>query len=144
MAARAANVTAPGIFADFGEDFLRGMHGANGIVFMGARPAEKRHDAIAGEVGDLAFVAADRGAAGLAISVDQGTKIFGIQFFRKLGRSDQIAEQHRDLADFGFMTGFGFSATATASVVTCVTARTGSLCAGFASIASMALSSRLR
>ncbi len=78
------------------------MHGTDRIVLMGAWPTKKRHQPVAGIVRNLTVVSGDCRATDFPIGVDQRSKIFGIQFFRELGRPYEITEHHCDLTDFRF------------------------------------------
>ena len=85
----------------------RGMNGTNGVVLVCARPAEKRHDAVAEIAGDLAVVAPDGRAARSPIRVNELLEVFGIELLRQLRGPHQVTEHHRDLAEFGFPVSHG-------------------------------------
>ena len=78
------------------------MHGTDCVILMRARPTKKCHQTITGIVRNLAFVSGDRCAADFSIRVDQRPEIFGIQFFRELGRPYEITEHYCNLTDFRF------------------------------------------
>ena len=65
------------------------------------RPAEISDDTIAEKIRDIAAVS-DHGAAHrILVAADQLAQILRIEATRQFGRTDQIAEQHRQLAPLG-------------------------------------------
>ncbi len=71
MPIRAASDIGPSILVIACDRLQRGMHGADRIVLMRVRPAEKRHDSVAHIAGDPSSISSDRGAAGLPIGGDE-------------------------------------------------------------------------
>ena len=71
------------------------------LVLVGARPAEIGEDAVAEIIGDIAAIALDDGGHRIVIAAQQLAQILRIVPARQLGRADQIAEQHRELAPLG-------------------------------------------
>src|SRR4029453_15617065 len=78
------------------------MHGALGIVLMGARVAKVDEQAIAQILCDVPLKALDDRGGGLLIGATYMTQVFGVELLAQPGGVDQIAEQHRQLPSFGF------------------------------------------
>jgi len=68
---------------------------------MRLRIAEINENAVAHVPGDEAIEPGDDFANGVVICADDLTQILGIEPSRELGRTDQIAEHHRQLPAFG-------------------------------------------
>ena len=76
---------------------LEGGHGrAAGVVLVGQRRAEQRHEAVAEELVDGALVAMDLGQRQLEESIEQIVHRVGAEPLGQRGRADQVAEQHGD------------------------------------------------
>jgi len=69
-------------------------------VLVGARVAEEGEDGIAHEAVEEAVEAADRARDAVLELADDPGHLLGIETPRQLGRADQVAQQHRDLAPF--------------------------------------------
>jgi hypothetical protein len=67
------------------------------FVLMGPWPAEIRQDAIAHELGDVPFEAADLSRHRVLIAPDHLAHVLGIELARQRRRADQIDEHHRQL-----------------------------------------------
>ncbi len=78
------------------------MHGALGIIFMGARVAKVDEQTIAEILRDVPLKALDDLGGGLLIGAHYMTQVFGVELLAQPGGVDQIAEQHRQLPSFGF------------------------------------------
>ncbi len=72
-------------------------HRPLGVVLMGLGMAEVDHQAIAEELGDMAFVAFDDGGAGGLISADDLAQILWIEPRGQRGRTCEVAEHDGDL-----------------------------------------------
>ena len=80
----------------------RRAHRPFGIVLVRLRPAEVGQDAIAQELGDVAFEPADDLGARRVIGPHHIAQVLGVEPRRQLRRADQVAEQHRQLTALGF------------------------------------------
>ena len=69
-------------------------------VFVRARIAEQRHDAIADIVRDQAIELLDRAGTAVVITPRDLVQFFRIERLCELGRTDKIAEQHRQMTAF--------------------------------------------
>jgi hypothetical protein len=78
-----------------------GAHRPLSIVLVGLRPAEVGEHAIAQELGDVPFEPADDLRAGRLICPHDVAQVLGVEPGGELGRADQVAEQHGQLAAFG-------------------------------------------
>jgi hypothetical protein len=71
------------------------MHGALGIIFMGARVAKVDEQAIAEILRDVPLKALDDRGGGFLVGAHHLTQVFGVELLAELCGVDQIAEQHR-------------------------------------------------
>ncbi len=72
-------------------------HGPFSLVFMRLRPAEIGKHPVTQELRDVTPVARHRPSHRVLVTPHHIAQVLGIEFPRQLGRSDQIAEHHRDL-----------------------------------------------
>ena len=93
--------------ADFGQDIDRGANRPLRRVLEGARKAEIGQHAVAHEFGDEAAEPSDRAGHGVLIAADQRAQKLGIDRAGQRRGADHVAEQHRDLAPFGFARRIG-------------------------------------
>ena len=84
-----------------------GEHRAQGMVLMGDGGAEQRHEAIAQELIDVAFVAMNGIDSELEEPVQNVVHGLRPELLGHLRRVRQIAEQHRDLLAFSLQDGAG-------------------------------------
>ena len=87
---------------DFGQDIDRGANCPLRRILEGARKAEIGQHAVAHEFGDEAAEPSDRAGDGVLIAADQPAQKLGIDRAGQRRGADHVAEQHRDLAPFGF------------------------------------------
>jgi hypothetical protein len=73
-----------------------GANGTLGIVLVGCRRAEERHDRVADELLDGAAVALELGAKALVIRAEERFDVFGIESFSAARKADEVAEDDRD------------------------------------------------
>ena len=92
---------------DFGQDIDRGANRPLRRVLEGARKAEIGQHAVAHEFGDEAAEPSDRAGHGVLIAADQRAQKLGIDRAGQRRGADHVAEQHRDLAPFGFARRIG-------------------------------------
>ena len=78
-----------------------GPHRPLGLVLVRLRPAEIGEHAVAHVLGDVAAPALDHLGAAVLIRADHLAHVLGIEPRRKLGRADQVDEQHRQLPPLG-------------------------------------------
>ena len=79
-------------------DRKRRARRALGIVLMRHRIAEQRHQPVAELLGDMAAHLRHRRRGGIEIGADQVAPLLGIKLRGNAGRTDQIAEHHREIA----------------------------------------------
>ena len=72
-----------------------------GVVFMGSRVAEIDQHAVAHILGDKAIEPRDNRRHRAVIGADQVAQILRVELRRKRGRTDEIAEHHRQLSALG-------------------------------------------
>jgi hypothetical protein len=83
-----------------GRDELEaGSHGPFGVVLLGDRGTPDGHDGIADELLDDAAVAADDGPCELEVTGEDLPHLLGVAFLRERREADEVAEQHRDVAE---------------------------------------------
>ena len=70
---------------------------AHGMILVGQRRAEQRHDAVAHDLVDGALVAVDRLHHPLEHRVEELPRLLGIAVGEQLHRALEVGEQHRDL-----------------------------------------------
>jgi hypothetical protein len=97
-------LTRTGVLAvDLSERALNGKGGprcAFGVVFLGYRIAEQRHEPIAKVFGDLPAHLRHCCRGGIQIRADQIAPVLGIKPRRDAGRTYKIAEHHRNMSAF--------------------------------------------
>src|SRR5262245_207615 len=81
-------------------DVEPGTDGPFRLAFVRERKSEKSDDAVAQRSEDVAFVTINAGRAGVQIGADDDLKRFRIVLVGELGKSNEVAEQHRQLATF--------------------------------------------
>ncbi|MCY1283203.1 hypothetical protein D9M70_320760 [compost metagenome] len=74
----------------------RGVQRAQGMVLVRDRRAEQRQDAVAEELGDIAFVVVDRLHHQCHDRVDQAARVFRVHVLRQRGRAGHVGEQGGD------------------------------------------------
>ena len=85
-----------------GRDELEaGTHGALGVVFPGDGSPPDRHDGVADELLDDAAVPGDDRPGELEVAGQKLPDIFGVFRLGERGEADEVAEQHRDMAQLG-------------------------------------------
>jgi hypothetical protein len=77
------------------------------VIFAGERRAEQRHDAVAHDLVDGAFVAMHRFHHLIEHRVEQLARLLGVAVGQQLHRSLEIGEQHGDLLALAFDRGLG-------------------------------------
>ncbi len=80
------------------DDRMPGPDGALGVMLMRLRIAEIGQHAVAHVFSDEAALARNQSRAALVIGRDDAPHILGIEPRGKLGRADEVAEHHRELA----------------------------------------------
>ena len=83
------------------DDTQPGAHPPLGVVLMRPRVAEIDQNAVAHVLGDKPIEAPDDVGDGAMIRADHLAQILGIEPCRERGRTDQIAEHHRQLPTLG-------------------------------------------
>src|SRR5262249_25192609 len=83
-------------------DTERGMHRAPRMILMSDRRPEQRHDAIAEELVDRAFVPVDFGEHQLEGAGHQPMDDFRVELLTERGETRDIHEQHGDLLALAF------------------------------------------
>ena len=82
-----------------GRDELEaGPHGPLGVVLLRDRGAPDRHDGVADELLDDAAVAADDRPGELEVAREELADLLGVALLREGREADEVAEQHRDVA----------------------------------------------
>ena len=76
------------------DDGQRGVDRPLGIVFVGTRISEQRHDAVADIIRDQAVELVNRVGATVVIAPRDGVEIFRIERLRKRGRPNDVAEEN--------------------------------------------------
>ena len=85
-----------------GRDELEaGPDGPLGVVLLGDRRAPDRHDGVADELLDDAPVAGDDGPGELEVAREELSHLLGVAPLRERREADEVAEQHRDMAQLG-------------------------------------------
>src|SRR5262245_12497197 len=92
--------------------FYNSQPGANsslGVILMGMRIAEIDEQTVTEQLGDMPIVALNNVGTHPLVCTDHIPVLFGIDLGGELGRINQVAEHHRELATFGFWrTRFGW------------------------------------
>ena len=83
----------------------RGVAGADGVVLVGDRRPEQRHQAVAHQPADGALVAVDGVHHHLHGAVQQPLGVLGVEARDQLGRADDVGEQDGDLLALAFERG---------------------------------------
>ena len=85
-----------------GRDELEaGPHRPLGVVLLRDRGAPDRHDGVADELLDDAAVAGDDGPGELEVTGEELSYLLGVSLLRERREADEVAEQHRDVAELG-------------------------------------------
>ena len=85
-----------------GRDELEaGPHGPLGVVLLRHGGAPDRHDGVADELLDDAPVAGDDGPGELEVAGKELPYLLGVTLLREGREADEVAEQHRDVAELG-------------------------------------------
>ena len=79
-----------------------GIAGAHGVVLMGERGAKERHDAIAHDLVDGAFIAMHRLHHALQDGVEQLPGLLRVAVGQEFHRALEIRKQHGDLLALAF------------------------------------------
>ena len=90
---------APHVFGERTElarQIERGRAGALGVVFVGDRGAEERHDAIAGVLVDGSLVSVHAVREDPEQAIEQAMPFLGIDALRELHRAHDVGEEHGD------------------------------------------------
>ena len=83
-----------------GRDELEsGSHRSFGVVLLRDRDAPDRHDRVADELLDDAAIAADDGPGEVEVARENLSYFLGVSFLRERREADEVAEQHRDVAE---------------------------------------------
>src|SRR5262245_42511050 len=69
-----------------------------GVILLRHRMTEQHHQPVAQLLGDMAAHLPHCSAGGIEISADEVAPFFGIELRGNAGRTDEIAEHHRDIA----------------------------------------------
>ena len=80
----------------------RGVAGAHGVVLVGERRAEQRHDAVAHHLVDRALVAVDGLHHPLEDRVEELARLLGIAVGEQLHRALEVGEEDGDLLALAF------------------------------------------
>ena len=78
-----------------------GADGTLGVVLLRDRGAPDRHDGVADELLDDAPVAGDDGPGELEVAGEELPYLLGVAPLREGREADEVAEQHRDVAELG-------------------------------------------
>ena len=84
----------------------RGVAGPDGVILVGQRRAEQRHDAVAHRPADGALVAVDGLHHALEDGVEELPRILGVAVVDQLGRALDVGEQDGDLLALAFESRF--------------------------------------
>ena len=79
----------------------------HGVVLVGERRAEQRHDPVAHDLVDRALVAVDRFHHVLEHRIEELARLLGIAVGEQFHRALQVGEQHGDLLALAFQGGLG-------------------------------------
>jgi hypothetical protein len=82
-----------------------GVAGAYGMIFVGERRTEKRHDAVAHDLVDGALVVMHRLHHALEHRIEQLTRLLRVALDKKLHRALHVCEEHRHLLALAFDPG---------------------------------------
>ena len=85
----------------------RGITGACGVVFVGQRRPEQRHNAVTEHLVHRALIAVHRLHHGVQGGVQDGPGLFRVEVADQLRRALEVGKQHRDLLAFPFQGAFG-------------------------------------
>ena len=85
----------------------RGVAGPDGVVFVGERRPEERHDAVAHHLVDGALVAMDRLHHALQHRVEELPRFLGVAVGEQLHRALEVGEQNGDLLALALQGGLG-------------------------------------
>ncbi len=95
----------PGVLGTVGGDgrdeLERGPHGALGVVLARHRRSPQRHDGVADELLDDTAVAGDGLPCQLEVAREELAHLLGIALLGERREADEVAEQHRDMAQLG-------------------------------------------
>ncbi len=95
-APRSPGATATAVAPERARDPERGQRGAARVVLVGDRRAEERHEPVAEELVDRAFVAMHLGERGLEEAAEEDVHALGAEPLGQRGRADHVAEEHGD------------------------------------------------
>ncbi len=84
----------------------RRIAGAHGVILMGKRRAEQRHDPVAHHLVHRTFVVVHRFHHMLDDRIEKFTRLLRITVSEQLHRSFHVGEQHRDLLALAFERAF--------------------------------------
>ena len=85
----------------------RGITGACGVVFVGQRRPEQRHDAITEHLVHRTLIAVHGLHHGVQGRVQDGPGLFRVEVADQLRRALEVGKQHRDLLALAFQGAFG-------------------------------------
>ena len=83
------------------DELETGSHRAFGVVLLRHRRTPDGHDGVADELLDDAPVTPDDGAGELEVTREDFADLLGVAFLREGREADEVAEQHRDVAQLG-------------------------------------------
>ena len=79
----------------------------HGVIFMGERRAEERHDPVAHDLVDRAFVAVDGLHHPFEDGIENLARLLGVAVGEQLHGALEVSEEDRDLLALAFQGGFG-------------------------------------
>jgi hypothetical protein len=85
----------------------RRIAGAHGVVLVGDRRAEQRHDPIAHDLVDGPLIPVDRLHHSLEHRIEELSRLLGIAVDQELHRALQVGEEDRDLLALALECGLG-------------------------------------
>jgi len=85
----------------------RGVAGAHGVIFVGHRSAEERHNAVAHHLVHGALVPVDGLHHAFEHRVEDLPRLFGVAIGEQLHRALEVGEEHRDLLALALQCGLG-------------------------------------
>ena len=98
----------PGVrVLDRAKDRQSGAGSAFGVILLGFRISEERHEPVAEPLGDMAAVSCDRLRGVIEVGADEVAPVLGIERRCKACRPDQIAEHHCDGPSLRFVSRAG-------------------------------------
>ena len=89
------------VSGDGRDELEAGPDGALGVVLLRDRGAPDRHDGVANELFHNAPVPGDDGPGELEVAREELAHLLGVVALRQGREPDQVAEQHRDVAELG-------------------------------------------